>query len=151
MSANSLYWEPSIRCRFFSHGGANGVGMLLVKTVLGKSKIHGLGVFAAESIRKGKRVWRFEEGFDRIYTRKEFSKLPKAARDFIRFHGYAVNGDVMLTVDHDRHMNHSRRANTKWYRGHIVARRNIPKGEEITNDYRLFDEALCAAFLKRRR
>ena len=42
--------------------------MLLVKTYLDRSPIHGLGVFAAEFIRKGTRVWRFVESFDRVYS-----------------------------------------------------------------------------------
>ena len=41
--------------------------MLLVKTRLGKSRIHGLGVFAAQPIRKGQPVWRFVEGFVRPF------------------------------------------------------------------------------------
>jgi SET domain-containing protein len=122
--------------------------MLLVKTYLGKSRIHGLGVFAGEFIRKGKKVWRFVDGFDRAYSPKEFSKLPKAARDYISFHGYRVDGEILLTVDHDHHMNQSNNANTDWHDGHIVAVRDIPKGTEITNDYRLFDPVLCAAFLQ---
>jgi SET domain-containing protein len=35
------------------------MNMLLVKTYLDKSAIHGLGVFAGEVIRKGAKVWRF--------------------------------------------------------------------------------------------
>jgi SET domain-containing protein len=124
--------------------------MLLVKTYLGKSAIHGLGVFAGEFIRKGTKVWRFVEGFDRVYSPSEFARLPKPARDYIKNYGYRVDGEILLTIDHDHHMNHSEDANTHWHNGHIVARRNIRKGEEITNDYRQFDPAFCAAFLKNR-
>ncbi|MFN3658658.1 MAG: SET domain-containing protein [Pseudolabrys sp.] len=122
--------------------------MLLVKTYLDKSPIHGLGVFAAEFIRKDTRIWRFVEGFDRFYSPKEFARLPKPARDFIKFHGYRVDGEILLTVDHDRHMNHSDTPNTYLKGGYAIARINIRKGAEITNDYREFDAALCAAFLK---
>ena len=55
--------------------------MLLVKTYLDKSPIHGLGVFAAERIPRGAKIWRFVEGFDRCYTPKQFARLPKAARE----------------------------------------------------------------------
>ena len=123
--------------------------MLLVKTYLGKSKIHGLGVFADEFIRKGTKIWRFVEDFDRCYTPKQFARLPKAAREFIRYHGYRVDGEILLTIDNDRHMNHSENANTYLHNGYAIARHNIRKGEEITNDYREFDAAFCAWFLKK--
>jgi SET domain-containing protein len=122
--------------------------MLLVKTYLGKSRIHGLGVLAGEFIAKGTRIWRYVEGFDRCYTAKQFARLPKAAKDFIRHHGYRVDGEILLTMDNDRHMNHSEDANTYLRDGYAVARRDIRKGEEITNDYREFDATFCAAFLK---
>ena len=124
--------------------------MLLVKTYLDRSAIHGLGVYAGEFIRKGTKVWRFVERFDRVYSPTQFAKLPKPARDYIWNYGYRVDGEVLLTIDHDHHMNHSEDANTHWHNGHIVATRNIRKGEEITNNYRQFDAAFCAAFLKRK-
>ena len=125
--------------------------MLLVKTYLEKSPIHGLGVFAGEFIRKGAKVWRFVESFDRVYSPQQFARLPKPAQEYIRNYGYRVDGEVLLTMDHDHHMNHSEDANTHWRNGHIVANRDIRKGEEITNNYRLFDAAFCAAFLKPKR
>jgi len=124
--------------------------MLLVKTYLDRSAIHGLGVFAGEFIRKGTKIWRFVEGFDRFYSRTEFARLPKPARDFIKFHGYRVDGEILLTVDHDRHMNHSDEPNTYLHNGYAIARRNIRKDEEITNDYREFDAGFCAAFLQKK-
>ncbi len=122
--------------------------MLLVKTYLDKSPIHGVGVFAGEFIRKGTKIWRFVEGFDRFYSPKDFARLPKPARDFIKQHGYRVDGEILFTVDHDRHMNHSNDPNTYLHNGYAIARCNIRKGVEITNDYREFDLTLCAAFLK---
>jgi len=122
--------------------------MLLVRTYLDKSGIHGLGVFAEEAIRKGTKIWRFVHGFDRVFSPRDFAKLPEPAQDYIERYGYQVDGEILLTVDHDHHMNHSEDANTCWRVDHIVAKRDIAKGEEITNNYKLFDRALCAAFLK---
>ena len=123
--------------------------MLLVKTYLGKSPIHGLGVFAAEKIPKGAKIWRFVEGFDRCYTPKQFARLPKAARDFLKDYAYRVDGEILFTVDNDHHMNHSDKPNTLLRSGYAIAAKTIAKGVEITNDYREFDPALCAAFLKK--
>ena len=122
--------------------------MLLVKTYLDKSAIHGLGVFAGEPIRKGTKIWRFVEGFDHAYSPKQFAKLPKPAREFLKNYGYRVDGEILFTVDNDRHINHSEDPNTYLKSGYAIARRNIRKGEEITNDYREFDAGLCASFLK---
>jgi len=124
--------------------------MLLVKTYLDKSAIHGLGVFAGELIRKGTKIWRFVEGFDHAYSPKQFAKLPKPAREFLKNYGYRVDGEILFTVDNDRHINHSEDPNTYLKSGYAIARRNIRKGEEITNDYREFDAGLCASFLKKK-
>jgi len=123
--------------------------MLLVKTYLDRSPIHGLGVFAGEFIRKGTKIWRFVEGFDRCYSPKQFAKLPKPARDYLESYAYRVDGEILFTVDNDHYINHSDDANTFWRSGYSIATRNIRKDEEITNDYREFDAALCASFLKK--
>ena len=124
--------------------------MLLVKTYLDKSAIHGIGVFAAETIRKDTKIWRFAIGFDRFYSRRQLAKLPKAAKEFIKFHGYKWGSEVLLSMDNDSYMNHSDAANTYFKGGYVIARCNIRKGTEITNDYRAFDAAYCAAFLKKK-
>ena len=46
-------------------------------------------------------------------------------------------------------MNHSDKPNTVLRSGYAIAAKTIAKGVEITNDYREFDPALCAAFLKK--
>jgi uncharacterized protein len=124
--------------------------MLLVKTHLDKSPIHGIGVFAGETIRKGAKIWRFVLGFDRYYSRKKFAKLPKPAREYIRLHGYQWKNEILLSMDYDTFMNHSDDPNTYFQNGFVLARRTIRKGDEITNDYRAFEAAFCAAFLQKK-
>jgi SET domain-containing protein len=123
--------------------------MLLVKTYIDKSRIHGLGVFAGEFIRKDQKLWRFVFGFDRYYSRKQLAKLPKPAKDFIKLHGYQWKNEILLSMDHDTFMNHSDHPNTYYKNGYVLARRDIRKGDEITNDYRAFEASFCAAFLKK--
>jgi uncharacterized protein len=122
--------------------------MMLVKTYLDRSRIHGIGVFADEFIARETKIWRFVEGFDRVYSAKKFAKLPKPAREYIKRYGYRVDGEILFTVDHDCHVNHSDHPNTYLKNGYVIARCNIASGEEITNDYREFDSVFCAAFLK---
>jgi len=125
--------------------------MLLVKTYVDKSPIHGLGVFAAETLPKGTRIWRFVEGFDQFYTPKQFRKLPKPAREFLKLYGYKVDGEILFPGDYDRHINHSENPNTILHDGYVITSRKIAKGTEITNDYSEFDATLCAAFLKEKK
>ena len=122
--------------------------MLLVKTYLDKSPIHGIGVFAGETIRQGTKIWRFVYGFDRFYNRRTLAKLPKQAKDHIRLHGYQWGKEILLSMDYDTFMNHSDDPNTYFRNGYVLARRTIRKGTEITNDYRAFEAAFCASFLK---
>jgi uncharacterized protein len=123
--------------------------MLLVKTYLDKSRIHGFGVFAGQFIRKNTKIWRFVFGFDRFYSRQRLAKLPKPARDYIRLHGYQWKNEILLSMDYDTFMNHSENPNTYYHNGYVIARCDIRKGSEITNDYRAFEAAFCAAFLKK--
>ena len=123
--------------------------MLLVKTYLDKSRIHGIGVFADQFIRRDQKIWRFVFGFDRFYTRKKLARLPKAARNYINLHGYQWKNEILLSMDYDTFMNHSENPNTYYHNGFVLARRNIRKGAEITNDYRAFEAAFCASFLKK--
>ncbi|MEP7031037.1 MAG: SET domain-containing protein [Pseudolabrys sp.] len=122
--------------------------MLLVKTYLDRSRIHGIGVFAGETIRKNQKIWRFVYGFDRFFTRKRLAKLPKQAKEHLKLHGYQWKNEILLSMDNDTFMNHSEDPNTYFRNGFVLASRNIPKGSEITNDYRAFEAAFCAAFLK---
>ena len=59
-----------------------------------------------------------------------------------------MDGEILFTVDNDHYINHSDDPNTYLHNGYAIAKVDIPKGREITNDYREFDPALCAAFLK---
>src|SRR3546814_18826761 len=72
--------------------------MLLVKTYVAPSRIHGLGLFAAERIPRGARIWEFNPVMDRFVSREEFESLPPAAREFLRVYAYPwpKGGDTLL-------------------------------------------------------
>jgi uncharacterized protein len=114
--------------------------MLLVKTYISASSIHGVGLFAAEPIAKGTVIWRFDERVDRRFTKKEREDLPEPARSFVATYSYPefVGSDVYLVDgDHARFMNHSDTPNTDC-EVDTVATRIIGVGEELLCDYRQF-------------
>ncbi len=119
--------------------------MLLVKTTLAPSTIHGIGLFAAQRIRAGTVIWRFHPGVDRFIDDHDLENLSPAAREQVLKYTYV---DValrrrILCGDDARFFNHSDDPNCLDYPdergGTTVARRNIEAGEELTSDYAAFD------------
>ncbi len=57
--------------------------MLLVKTKVKESKIHGLGLFADEFISQGTEIWKFTPRFDLRFTREQILGFPEALQVYI--------------------------------------------------------------------
>jgi uncharacterized protein len=120
--------------------------MMLIKTRVQPSPIHGLGLFAASDVPRGTPIWRFDPVLDRELTPEQIAALPLVARDHIHFYGF-VNRDTGQTVlagDHACFMNHSPMPNTGAPPGtggavNTQALRDIRAGEEITCNYHEFD------------
>ena len=109
--------------------------MLLVKTYLGPSEIHGIGLFAAEFIPKGTMIWDLHSGFDLELTVEQINSLPEIARDALLHYGY-LDGELwVICIDDARHMNHSDCPNTDNEGAGTIALRDIQAGEEMTCDY----------------
>jgi SET domain-containing protein len=117
--------------------------MLVVKTFLKYSPIHGLGCFAGEDIKKGQLVWRFDSGIDLIFTEDQLKKLPLSFQEFLKIYSYSPTNQkntYILCVDHARHMNHSDHPSLlETSEGHNIAAQDISKGEELTCNYLEFD------------
>lgn len=114
--------------------------MLLVKTYLGASSVHGIGLFAGENIVKGTVIWRFDERVDRRFTQAERDALPEPARSFLRTYSYPeeVGSPIyLLDGDHARFFNHSDHPNTDCVVD-TIATRDIVVGEELLCDYNQF-------------
>jgi len=113
--------------------------MLLVRTRLAQSSIHGLGVFTEEDIAAGRALWRFEPGLDLVIPFEKIEALPAAFRAFLDTYAYPspdAPGGIVLSCDNAKYLNHSEEPNTD-IRGTVtLARRAIAAGEEITCDYR---------------
>jgi SET domain-containing protein len=121
--------------------------MLLVKTKLNASEIHGIGLFADDFIRKDTIVWKFHPLIDLIITREQIAELAAEAREQIKKYSYRDihSGLYVLCGDDARFFNHSENPNClDTYEfpdreGVTFACRDIAPGEELTCDYGLFD------------
>jgi SET domain-containing protein len=115
--------------------------MLLKKTYIKESSIKGagLGLFAAEPIKKGEVLWVCEEFSMLTWSQKEWDALPEVFRQwattYVYKHGW--DGHYKLIVDDSRFLNHSDDPNTESYED-VHATRDIAKDEEILCDYREF-------------
>ena len=123
--------------------------MLLVRTSVRQSPIHGLGVFAEEDIPEGAILWRFEPFLDRVINEQELGAMPDHLVDFIEIYSeyFPELGVLVLSGDNDRFTNHSDDPNTEVVlpngtEAQVRARRLIVAGEEITCDYNVI---LCRA------
>jgi SET domain-containing protein len=115
--------------------------MLLIRTRIGPSSIHGNGVFACETVAPGTMIWRFEPLFDRVISEEELSGLPFAFREYVDMYAYRstdTEGRLVLSCDHAKFLNHSSDPNTEELPFASIARRQISFGDEITCDYGAF-------------
>ena len=125
-------------------------GVLLVKTTIGPSPIHGIGIFADELIHKGTRIWEYRDGIDSRFNEEFLRSLPDVAQRQLLNYSYknVRTGLYTLCGDDARFFNHSDTPTAEDVEfdsglvngeGITVAARDIQPGEEITSDYRSFD------------
>ena len=108
--------------------------MVLVKTYINKSPIHGLGVFAAEFIPAGTKIWEITPGLDLEWHNSQFVSLPEPAQQYILHWGYKDPETQMyrLSFDNDRFMNWSLTPNVVGTSNETFAAKDINKDEELT-------------------
>jgi hypothetical protein len=116
--------------------------MLLVKTDLKPSPIHGLGVFAAEFIPAGTKVWEYIEGFDHRLSQEFINNLPKISQEIILHYSAFWGGGYVVSADDARFLNHSDLPNllTSEEPDIDIAIKDIQIGEELLENYREFDQ-----------
>lgn len=125
--------------------------MLLVRTRVKESEVHGLGLFADEFIPEGTEIWRFTPGFDLKFTRDDILAFPEALQIYLCKYAWhsKKTGLYCLSSDNGKHFNHSNDPNARSeYRDAeeevvTVAVKEINSGEEIFDDYSSFEEAHC--------
>ena len=120
--------------------------MLQIKTYVGPSSIHGLGLFAAEDIQKDSIVWQYTTFSVQKFNSSDFLKLcgrlPHASLITLLDHFYKYKGEFYYLNDNTRFINHSGEAsNLKLLDNNVeIASRKISTGEELLENYhQLYD------------
>ncbi|MCB1488219.1 MAG: SET domain-containing protein [Bauldia sp.] len=114
--------------------------MMLVPNYLDRSPIHGIGIFARNSIARGTRVWEFTPGFDQVFSDEELATLNPLEREAVLFYCYVEQGlnRLVLCCDNARHFNYADAPNCgpgdHSVQGFVsaLALRDIAAGEELT-------------------
>lgn len=120
--------------------------MLLVKTTIKPSPIHGVGIFAAQFIAQGTVIWQFMLGFDLKLLKEDILKLSLPVQEQVLKYAY-LDGKLnayILCSDDARFFNHSTTPNTReepFEDGYniTIASKDINAGEEMTCNYYTFD------------
>ena len=83
--------------------------MLLIDHYVAKSTIHGLGVYSADFVPEGQKVWEFHPAINKIVPVAEFKGLPRYVRLQIESRSeYLREQNAFLTsLDGDQFTNHS--------------------------------------------
>src|SRR3989344_7284528 len=111
--------------------------MFNVKVKIGLSSIHGFGLYAAESIRLGQKIYTPNDNLDLYLTNDEFSDLFENEQQTIKHYGFFDKKKQMwhLSFDDIRFCNHNSNGNMTLAGEVLVAKRDIKIGEELTQDY----------------
>lgn len=104
------------------------------------SPVIGNGVFATADISAGTVVV-VRDRFDTCLSRSEFEELPEILRQSMETYMYHDrHGNLVLSWDHARYMNHSCCSNTMMTAYDLeIAVRDIRAGEELTSEYGLLN------------
>ncbi len=117
-----------------------------VSTRLGRSRIHGVGVFAIRKIQKGTKLFPGDVD-DMIWIEKdELGRLPKNTRQLYEDFAVLKDGRYGSPLSFNRltpswYLNHSKTPNVHCDRNYdFTALRTINRGEELTVDYSTYSE-----------
>ena len=116
--------------------------MLLVKTKVAPSPVHGLGLFADQFIPRGTRIWEYSEVVDSRFDASRLVGLTEKEQDELLKHSYLnpSSGLYVVCGDDARYMNHADDPNTAFTDPAIGwTIRDIAEGEEITCNYAEFE------------
>ena len=112
----------------------------LIDTYLDKSKIHGVGVFSKENVNKGEQIKEERPEFEIEFNKNKLPSMPLSLAKLIDTHAYERkigSGILVLGIDNEKYLNHSDNPSVN---DEGIALKNIKIGDEITIDYKDFDD-----------
>lgn len=114
--------------------------MNLVKTYIAPSGIEGIGLFAAEFIPAGKKMWEIN-GFDILVDNEGFKSLPLTEEQlaYVKRYIYFNSGYWIYCGDDAKFTNHSVNPNTRIDFSEQFSIVDIYPGDEITCNYHELD------------
>lgn len=123
--------------------------MLLVTHYVGRSPIHGMGVFTREVIKAQSVVWRFDPMFDVEISAALVAQFPEEEVQTLLHHAEYIEhlGVFRLGNDGDMFMNHSDTPSLIDCGDEMRAAHDLPAGSELTCDY---SDVCVLGFLKER-
>jgi SET domain-containing protein len=117
--------------------------MILIKTKIGQSAKHGIGLFADQFIPKGTPTWKYHPKFDMALSQEDLDEMSETSREQMIWYCY-FDFDInkyILCFDDQRFINHSKtNFNIESTPTQDIAARDIQPGEELLCDYNLFDK-----------
>lgn len=129
--------------------------MLLIRTEIRPSNIHGFGCFSLEKVKKNQILWVFDPRIDTRFEVSEMDSLPDAMIEFLRIYGYQeiINGLKVVTLcgDNAKYINHSGTPNgiTSPENYELeIAGMDIDIGDEITSNYQGYDLSFDRRFIR---
>ena len=125
----------------------NIVIMLLIDTYLDKSKIHVIGVFAKENVKKGEQIKEERPEFEIEFNQENLPRMPLSLAKFIDTHSYerTLSSKILVMgIDNEKYLNHSTDPSVN---DDGIALKNISIGDEITINYNDFDDSVKKLWL----
>ena len=121
--------------------------MFLIDTYLDKSKIEGIGVFAKENVKKGEKIKEVRPEFEIEFDKENLPRMPLALARMVDNYAYEREKGskiVVLGIDNEKYLNHSDDPSVN---DDGIALKDINIGDEITIDYKDFDDSINKWFI----
>jgi SET domain-containing protein len=124
--------------------------MLIIRTRVAPSEIHGLGLFTEEDLVKDQVIWEVNPLIDKTIEKQWLETLPLVAQEFVHHYAWVEGHHYLVSLDNDRFMNHSDDPNIENdHDKFCFALRDIEAGEELTCDYAKFGTAYQKIWIHR--